>query len=206
MKKLLNFVLLGTAAAIITGCTPSTIKNEETQFIPEGATISQETSESWTLPETSKYVIPENAETGEHGGPGAMETTAVDYSVYPEGKRPVAASPEEENKTLIIIYRQTDMGLQQDFDAVDECNADTLIESMTKNGAFKAGTKVTDFTVDGDNVGHITLDKLSIYSTRDEETVLRGIANTFIDNLGLSSLQITVGGEDKGTFEMSEIG
>lgn len=199
-------MLLGTAAAILAGCTPSTIKNEETQFIPEGATIASETSEEWTLPETSKYVIPENAETGEHGGPGAMETTAVDYSVYPEGKRPVAASPEEENKTLIIIYRQTDLGLQQDFDAVEECNADTLIEALAKNGAFKAGSRVVDFTVDGENVGHLTLDKLSIYSTRDEDTVLGGIANTFIDNLGLSGLQITVGEEDKGTFEMSDIG
>ena len=172
MKKMFSVaVIAAAAAALLSACTPSSITNEETQFIPEGVTIPHETTIGWTVPPTSKYVIPENAETGEAGGPGAMETTAVDYSAYPEGKRPVAASPEDANKTLIIIYRQTDLGLIQDFDAVDVCDADSLIESLAKNGAFKEGTKVEEFTVDADKNAVLKLNKLDIYSSRTQYVV-----------------------------------
>lgn len=203
MRKFKGFMILAVTAALLAGCTPSQIKNEESMSIPEGATIHKETTIGWTIPPTSKYVIPENAETGENGGPGAMQTTAVDYSVYPEGKRPVAAEPGDENKTLIILYRQTDLGLKQDFDAVDVCDADSLIAALIKCGAFKEGTEVEDFTVDGDGTGHLSLNQLNLYAGRDEFVVLGGIANTFIDNLGLKKLEIFIGGEDYGTYEFT---
>ncbi len=204
MKKIANIVLMtAAAAALLAGCSPSTITNEETSFIPDGAVIASEAETTWTLPETKEYVIPENAPTGEAGGPGAMETTAVDYSSYPKDKQPVAAEPGDENKTLIILYRQTDLGLEQDFDAVDTCDAASLIEALAKNGAFKEGSKVTDFTVDDDKVGHLTLDKLDIYGTRDEEVVVAGIANTFIDNLQLKALELKAGDKDYGVLEFN---
>ena len=202
MKTIAKILLFGTAAAVLTGCKPSSISNQETMFIPEGAVIQEETTIGWTVPETSKYVIPENAPTGEAGGPGAMETTAVDYSVYPENKRPVAAEPDDENKVQVILYRQTDLGLKQDFDALDVCDAESLIAALEKAGAFKSGTEVVDFTVDGDT-GHLELSKLDIYKTHDEYVVLSGIANTFIDNLGLKKIEILVGGEDMGTYEFT---
>ncbi|MDO4960483.1 MAG: hypothetical protein Q4E57_01305 [Eubacteriales bacterium] len=204
MKKLLiNILLLGTAVVMLTGCKPSNLKNDETMFIPEGAMIASEPETTWKIPETSKYVIPENAETGEFGGPGAMETTAVDYSMYPEGKRPVAATPEDENTTLVILYRQNDLGLMQDFDAVEVCDAESLIGALQRNGAFKEGTEVVDFTVGEDMVGDLTLSALNIYSTRDRNVVVAGIANTFIDNLQLKSINITIGDEDLGNFEFT---
>lgn len=203
MKKIVNIVLLGVAAAVLTACSPSTITNEETQFIPDGAIIPSEQETTWTLPETKEYVIPENAPTGEAGGPGAMETTAVDYSMYPEDKRPVAAEPGDENTTLVIIYRQTDLGLEQDFDAVDVCDAASLIEALSKNGAFKEGSKVVDFTVDDNKTGHLKLDKLNIYGSRDEDVVIAGIANTFIDNLQLKDIEITIGDKDYGVLEFN---
>ena len=203
LKKIVNIVLMAAAAAVLAGCSPSTITNEETSYIPDGAVIPSEAETTWTLPETKEYVIPENAPTGEAGGPGAMETTAVDYSMYPKDKQPVAAEPGDENKTLVILYRQTDLGLSQDFDSVDTCDADSLIEALSKNGAFKEGSKVTEFTVDDDKVGHLKLDKLDIYSTRDEDVVVAGIANTFIDNLQLKALELTVGDKSYGTLEFN---
>ena len=203
MKKITAIILAAAAAALLAACTPSSIENQETQMIPEGATIPKETTMGWTVPPTSKYVIPADAPTGEAGGPGAMQTTAVDYSVYPEGKRPVVANPEDEGKTLVIIYRQTDDGLRQDFDAVEVCDADSLIASLGKNGAFREGTEVEAFTVGADGAAVLKLNKLSIYSGRDEYVVLSGIANTFIDNLGVKSVQILIGDEDYGTYEFT---
>ena len=203
MKKIINIVLMAAAAAVLAGCSPSTIKNEETSAIPDEATIPAEEETTWTLPETKEYVIPENAPTGENGGPGAMETTAVDYSMYPASKQPVVAEPGDENKTLVILYRQTDLGLKQDFDSVDTCDADTLIEALAKNGAFKVGSKVTEFTVDDDKIGHLTLDKLDIYGTSDEDVVVAGIANTFIDNLQLKGLELIAGDKNYGTLEFN---
>lgn len=205
MKKLVSIAIFGAAAALLAGCSPSTIKNEETSFIPDGAIIETQNETTWTLPETREYVIPDDAPTGEFGGPGAMETTAVDYSMYPEGKQPVAATPEDENKTQIILYRQTDLGLTQDFDAVDVCDADTLIAALAKNGAFKDGTEVVEFTVDedsnGDKHGTLKLNKLDIYSSRLEDVVVAGIANTFIDNLWLKDIDIIIGDKDYGVLE-----
>lgn len=203
MKKIVNVALFAAVAAVLAGCSPSTIKNEETSFIPDDAIISTEEETTWTLPETKKYVIPDDAPTGENGGPGAMETTAVDYSSYPENKQPVAAEPGDENKTQIILYRQTDLGLKQDFDAVDTCDAASLIDALAKNGAFKEGSKVLDFTVDDNKIGHLTLDKLDIYGTRDEDVVVAGIANTFIDNLQLKGLELIVGDKNYGTLEFN---
>ena len=204
MKKLVNLLLIGAAVILAAGCTPSTVNNQETQFIPEGAIVGTDSQETtWHMPETSKYTIPENAETGENGGPGAMETTAFDFSQYPEDKRPVAAEPGDENTTLIIIYRQGDLGMVQDFDAVDVCDAASLNASLEKNGAFKEGTEVEDFSVDDDGTGHLVLNQLNIYSARDKSVVLAGIANTFIDNLGVKKLEITVGDEDCGEFEFA---
>ena len=203
MKKLLNALLFVTAAVLLVGCKPSNISNQETDFIPEGAKIPVVQETTWKLPETVKYSIPENAETGEFGGPGAMETTAVDYSMYPEGKRPVAAEPGDENTTLVILYRQTDLGMDQDFDAVDVCDADSLIKALEKAGAFKEGTEVVDFYVDDDEVGHLVLNALNLYSLRKDEIVAAGIANTFIDNLGLKALELKVGDKDYGTLEFT---
>ena len=203
LKKIINIVLMATAAAVLAGCSPSTVTNEETSFIPDEATIPAPEETTWTVPETKEYVIPDDAPTGEEGGPGAMETTAVDYSMYPKDKQPVAAEPGDENKTLIILYRQTDLGLSQDFDSVDTCDADSLIEALARNGAFKEGSKVTEFTVDDSKIGHLTLDKLEIYGTRDEDVVVAGIANTFIDNLQLKGLELTVGDKNYGTLEFN---
>ena len=56
MKTIAKILLFGTVAAVLTGCKPSSISNQETMFIPEGAVIQEETTIGGTVPETSKYV------------------------------------------------------------------------------------------------------------------------------------------------------
>ena len=103
MKKFLNILMLSAAALMLFGCTPSTIRESGApEDFPDGVVIEKNTTAAMTLPETSKYTIPADAETGENGGPGAMETTAVDRSYYPEDKQ--HGESVEENGTMIIVY------------------------------------------------------------------------------------------------------
>jgi len=105
VKKSFYITALFVTVAVLSGCAKSNVHAVNETGVPEDALIvdMNATEETWTMPETSKYTIPENAETGEFGGPGAMETTAVDYSYYPESKRP-KESEEEETSTLVCYY------------------------------------------------------------------------------------------------------
>ncbi len=197
MKNLLNIVLLGAAAMLLFGCSPSNIKASQSIEIPAGAVIETGTQETWTMPESSKYVIPENAETGEMGGPGAMDTTAVDYSFYPDSKQPVIADGETAI-TQVIIYKAVLGGVDQDFDAVEECNAESLIAAMIKNGAIKDNCEVVSFDV-ADGIGELKLSALNgVYYKATEEEVIASVVNTFIDNFSLKGLKLTVGDKDYG--------
>lgn len=197
MKKLLNIVFLGALSLLLFGCTPSDIKASQSIEIPEGAVIETGTQETWTMPESSKYVIPADAETGEKGGPGAMATTAVDYSYYPDSKQPVIADGETAT-TQVIIYKAVLGGVDQDFDAVEECTAETLIDAMIRNGAIKDSCKVVSFDVSG-SAGVLELTSLKgVYYKATEEEVVASVVNTFIDNFNLDSLKLVVGEKDYG--------
>ena len=76
------------------GCSPSEIKASRRIEIPAGAVIETGTRETWTMPETSKYTIPADAETGEAGGPGAMATTASTIPFIRRASSPVIADGE----------------------------------------------------------------------------------------------------------------
>lgn len=197
MKKLLNIVLLGALSMLLFGCTPSDIKASQSIEIPEGAVIQTSAQETWTMPESSKYVIPADAETGEKGGPGAMATTEVDYSYYPDSKQPVIADGETAT-TQVIIYKAVLGGVDQDFDAVEECTAETLIDAMIRNGAIKDSCKVVSFDVSG-TTGVLELTSLKgVFYKATEEEVVASVVNTFIDNFNLDSLKLVVGEKDYG--------
>ena len=197
MKRLFNIVLAGMAAMLLFGCTPSDIKASQSMEIPAGAILETGTRETWTMPETSKYTIPADAETGEKGGPGAMETTEVDYSYYPDDTQPVIAD-DETATTQVIIYKAVLGGIDQDFDAVEECDAQSLIDAMIRNGAIKDGCEVIFFdAVDG--AGELELSSLSgVYYKATEEEVVVSVVNTFIDNFDLDTLKLIVGDKDYG--------
>ena len=197
MKRVLNIAVIGMAAALLAACTPSDIKASQSMEIPEGAILETGTRETWTMPESSQYTIPAEAETGEKGGPGAMATTAVDYSYYPSDKQPVIADGETAI-TQVIIYKAVLGGVDQDFDSVEECNAESLIDAMVRNGAIKEGAEVKDFEVT-DRIGTLELSELKgVFYKATEEEVVASVVNTFIDNLDLDALHLIVGDKDYG--------
>ncbi|MBR2532932.1 MAG: hypothetical protein IKE56_09835 [Lachnospiraceae bacterium] len=197
MKRLFNIVLAGMAAMLLFGCTPSDIKASQSVEIPAGAILETGTRETWTMPETSQYTIPADAETGEKGGPGAMQTTEVDYSYYPSDKQPVVAD-DETATTQVIIYKAVLGGIDQDFDAVEECNAQSLIDAMIRNGAIKEGCEVISFDVEN-KAGKLELSSLKgVFYKATEDEVVASVVNTFIDNFDLDTLKLIVGDKDYG--------
>lgn len=197
MRKILHVAVIGMAAAVLAACTPSDIKASQSMEIPEGAILETGTRETWTMPESSQYTIPAEAETGEKGGPGAMATTAVDYSYYPSDKQPVIADGETAI-TQVIIYKAVLGGIDQDFDAVEECNAESLIDAMIRSGALKEGAEVLSFEVT-DRVGTLELSEMNgVFYKATEEEVVASVVNTFIDNLDLDALHLIVGDKDYG--------
>ena len=197
MKRLFNIVLAGMAAMLLFGCTPSDIKASQSVEIPAGAILETGTRETWTMPETSQYTIPADAETGEKGGPGAMQTTEVDYSYYPSDKQPVVAD-DETATTQVIIYKAVLGGIDQDFDAVEECNAQSLIDAMIRNGAIKEGCEVISFDVEN-KAGKLELSSLKgVFYKATEDEVVASVVNTFIDNFNLDTLKLIVGDKDYG--------
>ena len=200
MKALKYIAVLALSALTLYGCSPSTIEVETSQEIPEGAIMESSTLPKMTLPETTKYTIPADAETGEQGGPGAMATTQADYSYYPEDKRPHEGDSEG---TLVIVYKVVDGGIDQDFESVEVCDAQSLIDAMVRVGAIKEGTKVESFEVDGKSAV-LKLDQVSAVAYKaKEEAVAAGIANTFIDNLDLEEVQLVIGDKDYGKLSFS---
>ncbi len=197
MRKILHITVIGMVAAVLAACTPSDIKASQSMEIPEGAILETGTRETWTMPESSQYTIPAEAETGEKGGPGAMATTAVDYSYYPSDKQPVIADGETAI-TQVIIYKAVLGGIDQDFDAVEECNAESLIDAMIRSGALKEGAEVLSFEVT-DRVGTLELSEMNgVFYKATEEEVVASVVNTFIDNLDLDALHLIVGDKDYG--------
>lgn len=199
MKKFLNIVTLGAVALMLFGCSPSNIQESaNNEDMPDGAIIPRETSAAMTLPETSKYTIPADAETGENGGPGAMETTAVDRSYYPEEKQ--HGESVEEKGTMIMYYVPTTDGMSGGFDYVDTCDAESLIEVLKKNNALTDDVELISFekSEDGRSAKLSISAATAVYSAAPAEEVVAAVGNTFIDNFNLDEIDITAGSVDYG--------
>lgn len=147
MKRFLNKLVIGAAAISLFGCTPSSIQesNPDDMMMPDGVVIERNPTAAMTLPESSSYTIPDDAPTGENGGPGAMATTAVDYSYYPEDKRPSESA--EEQGTMIIIYIPGPKGITTSFDYVDTCDAESVLQALKNNNAITESVELVRFEV-----------------------------------------------------------
>ena len=199
MKKFLNIVTLGAAALMLFGCTPSNIQESaDREDMPDGLVIERETSAAMTLPETSKYTIPADAETGENGGPGAMETTAVDRSYYPEDKQ--HGESAEEKGTMVILYVPGAKGMGGGFDYVDTCDAESVIQALKNNNALTEDVELISFEISEDgrsaklNISAAT----AVYAAAPADEVVAAVGNTFIDNFNLDEIDITAGSVDYG--------
>ena len=200
MKRFLNKLVIGAAAISLFGCTPSSIQesNPDDMMMPDGVVIEKNPTAAMTLPESSSYTIPDDAPTGENGGPGAMSTTAVDYSYYPEDKRPSESA--EEQGTMIIIYVPGPKGITTSFDYVDTCDAESVLQALKNNNAITESVELVSFEVNDEERSAVLeiSEAASVYAAASEDEVVAAIANTFIDNFSLDEIDMRVGGEDLG--------
>lgn len=206
MKKLLNIMMLGAVTVSLFGCSPSNIKESSStpEDMPDGIIIEKNTTAAMTLPETSKYTIPADAETGENGGPGAMETTAVDRSYYPEDKQ--HGESLDETGTMIIVYVPGPKGISPSFDYVDTCDAESVMQALKNNNAVTDDVEVYSFEVSEDGRSAVLniSDATSVYAAAPEKEVVAAIANTFIDNFSLDEISVSTDGTDYGYMGFSQ--
>lgn len=202
MKKAIRLLPLVLAVFTLMACAPSNIQSEETlpAGVPEDVVRVSKAAGEGTQKETmsstqSTYSIPADAPTGVDGGPGVMQTNAVnDKGNYPTDKQIVG----EQSGTSICLYEIGDAGLSQLFDTVETADADSIVASMVENGILAEGTKVEAFSAAG-GVGTLQLNELkAVYEDAKEEEVVAAVANTFLESLDLSSLKLTAGGKDYG--------
>lgn len=190
MKRFVVELLIGILLVLLAGCSPSNIQQSNDTNL-QGLIVPDDLTGDMTLPETSEYVIPADAETGENGGPGAMETTAADYSYYPEDKQP---SETVDNGILVILYVPRSGGIFSTFDFVDTLDEDSLMEVLVNNNTITDDVTLESFEMaeDGNSASIIISNATSVYEAASEEEVVTAIANTFIDNLGLDTVSLSV--------------
>lgn len=184
-------LLAAVSATLLVACAPSTIEESAGIDMENVISIPENLTGELTLPESSEYTIPEGAETGVNGGPGAMSTTAVDYSYFPEDKRP---DENTESGTMVILYVPGSRGITNNFDYVDTIDAESLIEVLINNNAVTDDVEVESFEISEDgSSASLTISKAtSVYEAASEDEVVAAIANTFIDNFSLKTISVSV--------------
>ena len=201
MKKVLTLLTAALAAVTLAACTPSDISSAESTAVPEGVTAAPEESKmSIKDKPTVEYSIPADAPTGVDGGPGVMETTAVDDSYYPEDKRSSAAASEDAaEESVYALYTVDDTGIYQTMADVSGADAKSMIAAMVDNAILAEGTEVVAFTEDG-TTAVLELNQLKpVYEKASEEEILACVVNTLTENLGLESIDVKAGDKDYGT-------
>ena len=211
MKKLRISMLLAAAALSLAACTPSNITAEESTSVPEGVMATEGETISLKDRPTVEYVIPEDAPTGVDGGPGVMETTAVDNSFYPDDKQsPQTTAEAEGEEAVVCLYGVNDTGVVQTMAEAAGMDADSLIAAMVEEGILAAGTEVSSFSQEGagtevssfsqeGNTAELALNQLeAVYQDASEEQILACVVNTMTENLGLESISVKAGDKDYG--------
>lgn len=199
MKKLRISMLLAAAALSLAACTPSNITAEESTSVPEGVMATEGETISLKDRPTVEYVIPEDAPTGVDGGPGVMETTAVDNSFYPDDKQsPQTTAEAEGEEAVVCLYGVNDTGVVQTMAEAAGMDADSLIAAMVEEGILAEGTEVSSFSQEG-STAELALNQLeAVYQDASEEQILACVVNTMTENLGLESISVKAGDKDYG--------
>ena len=201
IKKLSVAMMICAAALAFAACgssseTEAASDEMEISAAVIGDILSQTTQAEGLLETDSTYSIPADAPTGVNGGPGMMETQEATINPnYPEDKQQGEAAQEG---TMICLYAAANYGIYQLFDTVDVCDADSLIAAMINNDVVEADTEVEAFSNEGGDAV-LKLNTLKAgYDSASEEQIVTCICNTFIENLGLNSIELEVGGESYG--------
>ena len=117
--------------------------------------------------------------------------------------------PDVKPVAVISIYHGSDDsdGLIQDMDALDSetLEAQPLIDKLVEYNVLTEGTKVLEFTIEGEGenaTAVLDLNKAESGEDCSDRMFLAEIGNTFIDNYELKSLKLKVNG---GNFTGEEI-
>ena len=110
--------------------------------------------------------------------------------------------PNVKPVAVVSIYHGSDDsdGLIQDMDALDseEMDAQQLVDKLVEYNVLTKGTKVLEFTVQGEGENATAVLDLSQAESGEEcsdRMFLAEIGNTFIDNYELKSLKLKVNGK-----------
>ena len=190
------------AAAALSACTPSDISSAETTAAPPEGVVETQQEQELTISLKDKptvtYTIPADAPTGVDGGPGVMETTAVDDSYYPEDKRSSGETVAEASEGVHALYTVDDTGVYQVMADVSDTDAKSLIAAMVENGILAEGTSVESYSQEG-TTATISLNQLKpVYEKASEEQIMACVVNTLTENLNLESIDVKVGDKDYG--------
>lgn len=197
MKKRVTILTAALAVFALSACSPSNISSAETSPVPEGVVAATEEEDSFSIKDipTEEYTIPDDAPTGVAGGPGMIETSAVDNSsYYPEDKQ----SGNESDTVPVCLYAVDDTGVVQNMADAASSDADGIIAAMVDEGILAEGTEVSAFSQEG-TTASITLNQLvPVYAEASEEQILACVVNTLTENLGLESISVKAGEQDFG--------
>ncbi len=205
IKKLFAAVTICVFAFAVSACGSSASEEETT--MPDAAVIGNildETEQAQGVldPTDSTYSIPADAPTGVNGGPGMMETQPTTINPnFPEDKKYVG---EPEEGTMVCLYAAANYGIYQLFEYVDVCDADSLLEVMIMDDILESTTEIVAFSNEGGDAV-LELNELTAgYDSATEEQAVTCVANTFIENLGLNTIEIVVGDQTFGPMSFVE--
>lgn len=186
MKKSVSIIMAMLMAALICGCSQSTINvTNEAETDPAGNVYYAPTTAETTKfePITHEYVIPEGAT-----GPADVTLHGDEFSNYPADKQPETL----EDYVQVMYYWIGKDGIQSDFDIVmgTECTAGDLTEILVNDGVLIEGTELLSFEVNGtEGLAEFNL-LTGVYEEATIEQVAEAIADTFCENLGLEQVSV----------------
>ena len=203
MKKFIYIILSVMVIAALAACSPSNIKAEESNDVPEGMKYQRETTTIEFKKITETPSVPDEVRNSEGAGPGwtQIDPNSV-YSNYPADKQAQYETPEDEaNDTLVCLTFISNGALAQSFELIEVCDAQGLIDALVDEGVLKSGAKVVSFdNKDGSAVLELSGYETAYYKESDTK-VLSCVANTFMDNLPVEAIKITANGKDYGDFD-----
>lgn len=206
MKKMMTTVLGAVAAMMVfslAACTPTADKNKTEAAVE---TVVKESQTEEVKKEETKSEETKTEETK----PG--ETKAKAKASIATEKMPAFDEPALE---VVSVYTVSEDGskLEGTMDAVEELNAQALVDVLVQYGVLEEGTTVNDFTVDSEAAsqevgpgaagpgggaqsaagGHAVLD-LNKFPSEGADMRMQAVVNTFAENLDVTYMTIAVDG------------
>lgn len=205
MKKVMTTVLGVVAAMMVfslAACTPTEDKNK-TEAATE-AVVKETQAEAVKEETKAEETKAEETKTG--------ETKAKAKASIATEKMPAFDAPALE---VVSIYTVSEDGgkLEGTMDAVEELNAQSLVDLLVQYGVLEEGTTVNSFSVDTEAAsqkvgpgaagpggeaqssagGQSVLD-LNKFPSENADLCMQAVVNTFVENMDVTYMTISVDG------------